>query len=104
MAQYDIHPNPNHGSSAEMPFLVDVQADTLAHLPTRIVVPLARPGDEVRPIRHLNPIIEVEGERLVLLIDQLAAVPKRLLLPSIGSLAEIRHDILAATDFLLTGV
>ena len=43
MAQFDVHRNPNAASAKAIPFLLDVQADLLSGLATRVAVPLARP-------------------------------------------------------------
>ena len=45
--QCDVHRN-DAASAGYAPFLLDVQADLLADLDTRVVVP-ADPGDGVRP-------------------------------------------------------
>ena len=50
MARYDIHKLANG-------YVVDVQADLLADMNTRVVVPL-RPHSEIpKPIGRLNPVI-----------------------------------------------
>ena len=40
MPQFTVHRNPNPGSKAAYPLLLDVQSDLLADLGTRVVVPL----------------------------------------------------------------
>ncbi|RAU23677.1 plasmid maintenance protein CcdB [Paramagnetospirillum kuznetsovii] len=104
MAQFDIHSNPNRKGGDLVPYVMDIQADCLHGLPTRILVPLARPGPGVMPTRHLNPVVEVNGEALVMLTDQLSAIPAKILAPPVASLAARRHDMIAALDFLFTGI
>lgn len=87
-----------------VPFVVDVQSDHLHAMPTRMVIPLGRPSESMRPVRHLNPVLSVDGEPLVLVTEQAAALPARVLGRKVASLAEYRSDIIAALDFLFTGV
>ncbi|MBC7952444.1 MAG: CcdB family protein [Rhodospirillaceae bacterium] len=103
LAQFDVYLNPI-GAMDNVPFVVDVQADHLDRLPARMVIPLGRPNDTLRPTRQLNPLLSVTGEPLVLITQHAAAVPARVLGRKIASLADHRSDIIAALDFLFTGV
>jgi toxin CcdB len=103
LAQFDVYPNPI-GTMDNVPFLVDVQADHLAGMPTRMVIPLGRPNESLRPTRNLNPSLCVEGETLVLITQHATALPARVLGRKVTSLAEHRSDIIAALDFLFTGI
>lgn len=42
-------------------YLLDVRADILGDLNTRVVVPLMRPEDAPAPARRLNPMFEIIG-------------------------------------------
>lgn len=103
MAQFDIYANPANGMEGGAPFVVDVQSDHLAGLPTRMIVPLAVP-DDFQPLRHLNPPMEVGDERFALMTQFMAAVPRQVLGTPVGSLADRRALILAALNFLFTGI
>ena len=50
MAGYDVYPNPSGGG-----YLLDIQADLLSELNTRVVVPLLPSFEKVRLVRKLNP-------------------------------------------------
>ena len=56
MAQFDVYLNPTTETSHNIPYLVDVQADLLDVLATRIVIPLHTMASMPKPARHLNPI------------------------------------------------
>jgi toxin CcdB len=102
MAQFDLHRNPRGGA---YPYLLDVQADLLARLSTRIVVPLmASKKYGARPISRLNPVVKVKGSDFVLVFHELAAVPSAALGEPIGSLAARRAELVAAVDLLFTGI
>lgn len=99
MARYDVYPMPGSGKG----YVVDVQAELLEHLHTRVVVPLLPEADAPTPIRELNPIFVINGIRHVLLSQALASIARRELKPTQSSLAVQRDDITRALDLLLTG-
>lgn len=103
MAQFDIYPNPVRGMGDAVPFVLDIQSEQLSALPTRMIVPLGRP-DDFQPLRRLNPLVEVDGERFAVMTQHMAAVPRDVLREPVGSLAPRRDDIIAALDFLFTGI
>lgn len=103
MAQFDIYANPANGMEGGAPYVLDVQSDHLASLPTRMIVPLAIP-DDFQPLRHLNPLVEVGDERFALMTQFMAAVPRQVLGTPVGTLANRHADIVAALDFLFTGI
>jgi toxin CcdB len=104
MAHLDIYRNPDPASSRLLPYVLDAQSDLLSDLPTRMVIPLARPeAIEALPILRLNPKVAVEGTPLIALTQDMAPVPRRLLQSPLGNLSSQRAEILAALDFLFTG-
>lgn len=104
MAQFDVHPNPVLEMRDGAPFVLDLQSNQLAALPTRIVAPLARLDGTLKLVRNLNPLVEVKGESLAVMPHLAAALPAKVLEPPIASLEARRHDIVAALDFLFTGI
>ncbi len=103
MAQFDVHGNTNAGTESHIPYLLDVQADLLDSLSTRVVVPLISQPAMGKPIIHLNPRFEIDGEFVFMSTAELAGVPVRILGPKITSLKDRRDIIMAALDFLLLG-
>ena len=86
------------------PYLLDVQADLLDGLQTRVVIPLTRATTLARkPVAHLMPLLQFNGDTYVLMTPQLAGIPRNELGPRAGSLAEHRDTIVSAMDFLLLG-
>ncbi|MBM3223339.1 MAG: plasmid maintenance protein CcdB [Candidatus Tectomicrobia bacterium] len=104
MAQWDVYVNPHPDTSHAVPYLLDVQSDLLAPLVTRVVVPLVRYGSMPSPARHLNPVFEVQGERVVMSTAELAGVPLQALGAQVTGLVEQRDVIMRALDFLFSGV
>ncbi|MDN3722308.1 CcdB family protein [Roseibium salinum] len=54
--------------------VLDVQADLLESLNTRVVVPLLRKSEAPAPAKILNPIFTIEGESFVMATQFLSAV------------------------------
>lgn len=104
MAQLDVYPNPDPGSSAVIPYVIDIQANLLSGLPSVMVIPLTVPeAIQNRPILRLNPRLTVEGVSLIALTQDMASVPRRLLKRPVANLASERDALLAALDLLFTG-
>jgi toxin CcdB len=103
MAQFDLYTNPNPETSQSIPFLLDVQADFLSNLATRVVVPLYTAAALGKAATHLNPGFSIQQEAVVLSTAELAGVAINSLGDKVGSLKEHRQEIIAALDFLFTG-
>lgn len=105
MPQFDVFRNDNPHSKGIYPYLVDVQADLLNGLQTRVVIPATRmPALTRDPIERLTPPISIEGEQFVLLTPQLAGVPRSNLGAFVTNISEYRDDIISALDMLFTGI
>jgi toxin CcdB len=102
MAQFDVF---RHSGNKQYPFLLDLQADLLRDLATRVIAPLAsikRLGG--KPASRLNPVVKIEGGDYAILFQELAALPAAALGEPIGNLGERRHELIAAIDLLFTGI
>jgi len=98
MPRFAVFRNPDG-----LGYLLDVQADLLDHLNTRVVVPLL-PLD-VAPVaaKTLNPVFEVEGKAVVMVTQFLAAVPAQMLKNVVDSFEGRRDDVTSALDLLFQG-
>lgn len=105
MPQFSVYRNPSPASCDKIPFLLDVQSDLVSELATRVVVPLSPlDGSGAVPMRTLSPVLEVAGAAHVMLTPQLAGIPRRELGEGVADLSGQRAEIMAALDFLFTGV
>lgn len=104
MAQFDIYLNSDESTRDRTPYLLDVQADLLADLATRVVIPL-RAGSDEEPwaISRLHPVIVLEKQPYLAVVSELAAVPGSILGREVGDARRYRTEILAAIDLLITG-
>jgi toxin CcdB len=105
MSQLTVYRNKNPQTLSAVPFLLDVQHDLLSDLETRVVIPL-RPVSAIKDkaVKPLMPVLEIEGERFVLLTPQMAGIPRSELGAPVARVEYYRSEIIAAIDFLVTGI
>ncbi len=103
MAQFDVYQNPNEETNQAIPYLLDIQADLLNALSTRVVVPLVAASAMGKAVRYLNPRFTINQSTVFMSTAELAGVPVRSLGEKVGSLKDERNEIIAALDFLFTG-
>ncbi|MHB1237106.1 MAG: CcdB family protein [Gallionella sp.] len=104
MAQFDVYLNPNVATRKSIPYLLDVQADLLDTLATRVVVPLILAEEMGLAAKHLNPQFKIKGVAVVMSTAELAGVPSRSLGDKVTTLKSKRDEIIAALDILFTGI
>lgn len=98
MARFDVYARPGGAG-----YLLDVQADVLSGLNTRLVVPLLPLAEAPEPAKRLNPVFEIGSEPHVMVTQFLAAVPRALLRSPVSNLADQDSEIMAALDMVLIG-
>jgi len=104
MAQFDVYINPNPVTRKLVPYLLDVQADLLDSLATRVVVPLVATEQLGKAAKQLNPQFKIKGIAVTMSTPELAGVAKRSLGEKVASLKPKRDEIIAALDLLFTGI
>jgi toxin CcdB len=103
MAQFDVYENRDQQTRQAIPYLLDVQADLLDTLATRVVVPLVTAATMGKAIKDLNPQFTIRETAVFMSTAELAGVSVRSLGKKVGSLKDQRNPIIAALDFLFTG-
>jgi toxin CcdB len=104
MAQFSVYKNP--AKTADIyPFLVEIQSDFLSDLRSTIVLPLS-PLEIIgfKPISRLNPIVVIQGQRYVVMTQELAGISRSILGDVCGSVETYRLEIITAIDFVLSGL
>ena len=104
MAQFDVYLNPNPDTRKSIPYLLDVQADLLDTLATRVVVPLILAEEIGLAAKYLNPQFKIKGVAVIMSTAELAGIPNRSLGDKVASLKSKRDEIIAALDLLFTGI
>ena len=98
MARYEVFRAPDGDW-----WWLDVQADLLDGLNTRVAVPLMPPDMAPKPAKRLNPLFEVEGRRAVMVTQFLSAVPVRGLGKPVARISDRADEIGAALDMVFVG-
>ena len=101
--QCDVHRNADD-DSGQIPYLLDVQANLLADLQTRVVVPLIRVDSFGRRATRLHPQFTIDGQDVVMATHLIAAVRKQVLGDAVTSLQGERDVVISAIDVLWSGV
>jgi toxin CcdB len=98
MARFSVYPDADGGG-----YLLDVQADIMRHLNTRVVVPLMPLGKAPKPATSLNPLFVIDDIEHSMVTQYMAAVPTSILKRETLNVADRRDDIVNAIDLLLQG-
>ncbi len=104
MAQFDVHRNTNSATRGRTPYVLDVQAEVMSVLPTRLVCPI-RPRTDLPydPVARVHLPVIIDGGEFVVFVSELTGVPASILGPPVFSLRDYRQEIVAAVDLLVTG-
>ena len=103
MKQFDIVPNPSPRSRERQPYLAALQSDLLTENIDTIVVAPLEPASSRTYVDRLNPHVDVNGQRFVLVVQQVTTIRKSALGKPCASIAGNRAAIIAALDLLFTG-
>ncbi|MFO6300521.1 CcdB family protein [Rahnella selenatireducens] len=103
MAQFDVYENRGEAKS-RYPYFMDIQNPLFERLNERVVIPLT-PVENLRPIRHLHPLVSVEDQQFVLMTNLLTSISNSELRhePVINA-GIYRNDVIAALDLLVMGI
>jgi toxin CcdB len=99
MARFDVYASPDRAG-----YLLDIQADLLANLNTRIVVPLLPVDAAPKPAQRLNPVFRLGETDHVMVTQFLSAVRVAILGRPVSTLIERDVEIVAALDLVLSGI
>ena len=99
MARFDVYRYPG-----KIPLLLDIQADILSHLDTRVVIPLM-PFHKAKKeeLPRLKPVLPVNGKKYVLTTADIVTVLAARLGEKVANLEEHHMEIVDAVDFLMQG-
>ncbi len=102
MAQFDVYRLAARGAGGIL--LVDLQHKLLEGLATRLVAPVYALNERDVPVLRLNPLVEIEGKRYVVALQELSTARVKELGKKVATIEQWRDEIIAAMDFLITGV
>ena len=105
MAQFKAYRNPNKASRTSYPYLLDIQSNLLSELNTTVVIPLSPRNQAAGAvITKLCPILEINGKPFVPFTQQIAGISRKALGAEVADLSDYRQEIIAAVDFVLSGI
>ena len=104
MARFDARANLNRDSRERVPYLIELQTDLLAGLGTRLVAPLVPASRFGPPASRLNPVFRIGSRNFVMDTALIAGIPASQLGERAASLNDMSTEILAALDFLVSGI
>lgn len=105
MSQFCAYKNPNPATRAQYPYLLDIQSDLLSELRTTVVIPMT-PSKlaAAMSLTRLNPNIVINGKSFTVMTQELAGVDRKQLGAQASNLSSYRTEIVAALDFVLSGI
>jgi toxin CcdB len=101
--QFDVVGNPDVEDAAHRPYLVILQSDLISGLYSTVVAPLV-PREQFSGAQRLNPIVSVDSREFWLATHELFAVDRRVLRSKVATVSDHRDAIIAALDFVCTGI
>jgi toxin CcdB len=105
MSQFTLYKNKNNATKERIPFLLDIQSNLLGDLETRVVVPIYLLTElKNKNITVLAPVFQYKDKEYVMMTPQLAGISKKELGVDVADFSIHRDKIIAALDFLITGV
>lgn len=105
MAQFTAYENPNKTTKKTYPYLLDIQSNLLSDLRTTVVIPLCTTKLAGKAaITKLCLIVEIEGKSFIALTQQLAGIDRHSLGQRVCDLSQYRSEIIAALDFIISGI
>ncbi|MFL9710043.1 CcdB family protein [Methylobacillus sp. Pita1] len=85
--------------------MLDIQTNLLNDLRTTVVIPLCQSDlTGHAAITRLCPVIKVEGRAYIALTQQIAGIDRKALGNEVGDFSQYRDDIIAALDFMVSGI
>ena len=92
-------------STRQVPYWLDIQSTLLSSLASRVIVPLFLPSAvKGKTSTTLTPTLRVEGKNVVMMTPEMASVLVHQLGPLVDDLESCRFEIVAALDFLISGI
>lgn len=104
MARFDVRTNLHRSSRDRVPYLLELQADLLAGLDTRLVAPLVPAARFGPPASRLNPVLRIGSRNFVMDTALVAGIPATQLGERVASLGERSAELLGALEFLMSGI
>lgn len=104
MPQFDAFPHPVPSVRRNFPLAVTLRSDLMAPSEKAIIAPLVPRKRLPGVVGRYCPVVQVDDEEYVVMLDYLTAVPVHDLPRRIANLSRFREALLGAVDLLFYGV
>jgi toxin CcdB len=98
MARFDVY-----RAAKNRTFAIDVQANSMDKIETRVIVPLLQIAIAPPIVRRLNPVFEFDGVEYVFVAQYIATLPLKMLGSPVINLKSEADAITIALDMLFQG-
>ena len=103
MAQFDVYTNPMVDQVNRIPYWLNLRSDHIDQLASRVIIPLRNLSNMGPRIDGLRPLVTVGKQQLCADVPSVASFAARLLKTPHSSVADQRHDLIAASGYLISG-
>lgn len=105
MKQFAVYKNKSRNKLA-YPYFIDVQAEMLEHLNTRLVMPLTQKTDLNSQVKVLAPVVTIEQIDYIVLANMITTTDVKNLKDENAVLdaSHIRDQLVAAIDMMILGI
>ncbi len=101
--QFDIVENLNASTLKQYPFLVILQHDRVNAIQSVIAAPLVERTTALAGTK-IHPEVVIDSQTYIVLVEQLAAIPRKFGGNKVGTAESKRYELVAAIDLLFTGI
>lgn len=105
MRQFAIYKNKSRNKQT-YPYFIDVQADMLAQLNTRLVMPLTQKASSNSQIKALTPVVTIEQMDYVVLATMITTTDVKNLQDEdvVMDASHLRDQLVSAIDMMILGI
>ncbi|EKS8825323.1 CcdB family protein [Escherichia coli] len=105
MKQFSVYKNKSRNKQA-YPYFIDIQAEMLAHLNTRLVMPLTPKDNSNSQVKTLTPVININQVDYVVLTTMITTTDAKNLNSDnvVMDVSYLRDQLVSAIDMMILGI
>lgn len=105
MKQFAVYKNKSRNRQA-YPYFIDVQSDMLAHLNTRLVMPLTQKANSNSQVKALTPVVTIDQVDYVVLTTMITTTDVKNLKDgdAVIDASYLRDQLVSAIDMMILGI
>ncbi|HFT6283117.1 TPA: CcdB family protein [Escherichia coli] len=105
MKQFSVYKNKSRNKQA-YPYFIDIQAEMLAHLNTRLVMPLTPKDNSNSQVKTLTPVININQVDYVVLTTMITTTDAKNLNSDnvVMDASYLRDKLVSAIDMMILGI